>query len=190
MSLLIADASTQSLIPQYTTKSTQIEMINRLNQIQLSKYDEIKVICESDLDILYLLFNHLNKGGKLYYSDPDTLLLTGCIDVSENSENGLFYGLVPEYDLEMEEQLLEEEDKIKPTKNKEVKRQPCANCTCGLKEELEGVKIETSEISKSGCGNCSLGDAFRCASCPYLGMPAFKPGENVKLTGMFAQDDL
>lgn len=60
-------------------------------------------------------------------------------------------------------------------------REPCDDCTCGradAKKKTEfAAPAQPKPIQTSSCGKCGLGDAFRCASCPYLGKPAFKPGE-------------
>ena len=107
-----------------------------------------------------------------------------------------------------EDALLTEKDKAKPTTEGEgvgcpPTRKPCKDCTCGRKEEEEMkenatpassvVKMDlendpNDETFKSACGNCALGDAFRCAGCPYLGQPAFK--ENDEENKVVMLDDL
>ena len=109
-----------------------------------------------------------------------------------------------------ENALLTEKDKAKPTEGEGVgcppTRKPCKDCTCGRKEEEEMkenatpgtttssvVKMDlendpNDETFKSACGNCALGDAFRCAGCPYLGQPAFK--ENDEENKVVMLDDL
>jgi hypothetical protein len=79
-------------------------------------------------------------------------------------------------------------------------RKACDNCTCGRADEERRAAAAASENDRDGtnqprpvvptssCGKCGLGDAFRCASCPYLGKPAFKPGEEHLVLDL--QDDL
>ncbi|KAI0102378.1 cytokine-induced anti-apoptosis inhibitor 1, Fe-S biogenesis-domain-containing protein [Nemania sp. FL0031] len=88
------------------------------------------------------------------------------------------------------------------------RRRACKDCTCGLAAKIEAedrarrakadadlgvLKLGADDLENDleldftvkgkvgSCGSCSLGDAFRCADCPYLGLPAFKPGEEVTI---------
>ncbi len=75
------------------------------------------------------------------------------------------------------EQFAGECDRLMPGK-------PCADCTCGKKELQEGTitldQLEKGQV-ESSCGKCYLGDAFRCAGCPFRGKPAFEAGDKVRL---------
>ncbi|KAI8634249.1 DUF689-domain-containing protein [Xylariaceae sp. FL1651] len=93
------------------------------------------------------------------------------------------------------------------------RRRACKDCTCGLAAKLEAedrarrakadsdlgvLKLGADDLNDlesdftvkgkvGSCGSCSLGDAFRCADCPYMGLPAFKPGEEVTILNNVAQ---
>ncbi|KAF4394774.1 hypothetical protein CsatB_019108 [Cannabis sativa] len=104
-------------------------------------------------------------------------------------------------DLIDEDSLLTEEDlkkpQLPPVGDCEVgaTKKACKNCTCGRAEAEEkveklGLTDELLNNPQSACGSCGLGDAFRCSTCPYKGLPPFKLGEKVALSGNFLAADI
>ncbi|XP_052177127.1 anamorsin homolog [Diospyros lotus] len=103
-------------------------------------------------------------------------------------------------DLIDEDSLLTEEDlkkpELPPFGDCEVgsARKACKNCTCGRAEVEEKVKLgltmDQLNNPQSACGSCGLGDAFRCGTCPYRGLPPFQLGEKVALSGNFLAADI
>ncbi|KAJ4985233.1 anamorsin family protein [Stagonosporopsis vannaccii] len=142
---------------------------------------------------------------------PAKPLGVGFVDFSDDLDDPIITGedddLIDEDDLITEEDMARPviqplECRPKPGK----RRRACKDCTCGMKEKLEAEdaakradadkalntmkfgaddlldEVDFTVQGKVGsCGNCALGDAFRCDGCPYIGLPAFKPGEEVRL---------
>ena len=64
-------------------------------------------------------------------------------------------------------------DKISK-KDCQTSHNACKNCSCGRADESLN-----SESKPSMCGNCYLGDGFRCNTCPSKGLPPFSPDEKL-----------
>ncbi|KAL9611628.1 MAG: hypothetical protein Q9167_003743 [Letrouitia subvulpina] len=134
----------------------------------------------------------------------------GFVDFSDDFGTPAEDGDEDEDELIDEDTLLDDEDlkgpliqppECRPKTGK--RRRACKDCTCGLAQRLEAedaarrnaadqklAKLKADELTEvdftvkgkvGSCGNCALGDAFRCDGCPYIGLPAFKPGEEVRL---------
>lgn len=102
---------------------------------------------------------------------------------------------LPDSSLIDDNDLLTEEDRAKPAATIDcgpgTTKKACKNCSCGLAElEAAGTAPADTGAAKSSCGSCYLGDAFRCGTCPYRGLPAFKPGEQVQIPTDLLEDDI
>ncbi|OCK80896.1 Fe-S cluster assembly protein dre2 [Lepidopterella palustris CBS 459.81] len=152
----------------------------------------------------------LNGKRKETSPEPTKVAGVGFVDFSNDFDDPIITGeddeLVDEDDLITEEDMarpIVQPPECRPKAGK--RRRACKDCTCGLKEKIEAedaekrstadkalntMKLGADDLAEvdftvqgkvGSCGNCALGDAFRCDGCPYIGLPAFKPGEEVRL---------
>lgn len=152
----------------------------------------------------------LNLDGKRRNGPPTSVQPAGVGYVDFSDDLGTPEVDDDDDDLIDEDTLLDEEDLKRPAiqplecrPKAGKRRRACKDCTCGLAQRLEAedqakrsnadqalAKLKTDDLAEvdftvqgkvGSCGNCALGDAFRCDGCPYIGLPAFKPGEEVRL---------
>ncbi|XP_050466562.1 anamorsin homolog [Cataglyphis hispanica] len=173
-------------LPAERKSNTQLIYSERISRLKLSGFIVNNIERKSldkDLEsrnLLLKVYNNLEDICKVLANKP-SFEVGSSVPLSFTDKKSNIWKVD---DLIDEDELLDESDLVKPDASSlrvcstTGKRKACKDCTCGLAEELNNKTIQENTV-KSSCGSCYLGDAFRCASCPYLGMPAFKPGEKV-----------
>ncbi|CDP20288.1 unnamed protein product [Coffea canephora] len=202
--LIITQASLQSAVPVESSSTDVVAVISKSS--------------EFPDDALFLEISRiLMPGGSvLIFGKKSSWKIGSYFSLKKQTKSLPAVQIDDDTDLIDEDTLLSDEDLKKPqlpVGDCEVgkTRNACKNCTCGRAEAEEKVKLELTmdqlNNPQSACGNvlkglhlkpggllnltsCGLGDAFRCSTCPYKGLPPFKMGEKVTLSQNFLAADI
>jgi anamorsin len=142
-------------------------------------------------------FTNLKFGGFLKVHNDNNTKLTGTRKAwKKNKNKNQWKNIASDYkgDLIVEDELVDPFDNYQKFSKESdciTKPKPCKNCNCGRadKENQENRK-KIDPNFKPECGKCYLGDAFRCAGCPYRGLPAFEPGQKIDLNNAVRSSDV
>ncbi len=155
-------------------KNEDNSMFKSVSSLKFAGYIETKI---ETLGNVYKLSGKKRKKGKTAEKKAENPWKNINLDVQS--------------DLVLEEELVDPFDTYQKFAKKSdcvTKPKPCKNCNCGRADNQAGNSQNTTgntgnsavaSVDASSCGRCYLGDAFRCAGCPYKGKPAFEPGDKI-----------